>query len=173
MPYLYKVFFTQKPYDECFFWGKCRHVFAVWCSATCVCSVMLADMCLQCDVVRRMRHGILSTHEPRHESHNILVSEMICFDTISSSTTNMSRYIMSRVTTWESSHSCKGNDMLWHHFTNECVTIYYCERQYYDIISNLQYKIWVHRPSIKGTKPLSIEIKAIITMNEDCFYYYS
>jgi len=29
-------------------------------------------------------------------------------------------------------------------------------------ISNLKYKIWAHRPSIKGTKPLFIVIKAII-----------
>jgi len=30
------------------------------------------------------------------------------------------------------------------------------------IVSNVKYKIWAHRPSIKGTKPLFIAIKAII-----------
>jgi len=36
-----------------------------------------------------------------------------------------------------------------------------CERNP-PIISNLKYQIWAHRPSIKGTKPLSIVLKAII-----------
>ena len=30
------------------------------------------------------------------------------------------------------------------------------------IISNIKHKIWAHRPSIKGTKPLFVVIKAII-----------
>ena len=39
-----------------------------------------------------------------------------------------------------------------------------CERKL-PIISNLKYKIWAHRPSIKGTKSLFIVIKAIIIIS--------
>jgi len=38
-----------------------------------------------------------------------------------------------------------------------------CQEHFHSpITSNLKYKIWVHRPSIKGTKPLFIVIKVII-----------
>ena len=40
-----------------------------------------------------------------------------------------------------------------------------CERKP-PIISNLKYKIWAYRPSIKGTKPLFIVIKVIIIIKQ-------
>ena len=47
-----------------------------------------------------------------------------------------------------------------------------CERKP-PIISNLKYKIWAHRPSIKGTKPLFIVIKAIILIIYPMWNYLS
>ena len=48
-----------------------------------------------------------------------------------------------------------------------------CERKT-PIISNLKYKIWAHRLSIKGTKPLFTVMKAIINIlkNSDGFEGY-